>query len=99
MMHIHMKSIVEILKFTKGQGHKVKGQGQTYTFVKKLIWQYAMNQWLDMDDTCTYDWYQWDVKVDQGQGHKVKGQGHICDFVLTLYHEPMIGYYWCLYIW
>ena len=32
--------------------------------LKKLIWLYAMNQWLDMDDTCTYDWYQWDVKVD-----------------------------------
>ena len=35
-------------------------------------------------------------KLTQGQGHKVKGQGHICDFVkklvLTLYHEPMIGY-------
>ena len=31
-----------------------------------------------------------------GQGHKVKGQGQICvnvkKLVLTIYHEPMIGY-------
>ena len=55
MMHIHRISVVEMLKLTKGQGHKVKGQGQTYKFVKTLIWLYAMNQLLDMDDTCTYD--------------------------------------------
>ena len=44
-----------MLKLTKGQGHKVKGQGQIFKFVKKGIWQYTMNQWLDMDDTCKYD--------------------------------------------
>ena len=30
-----MISIVEMMKLTKGQGHKVKGQGQTNMFVKK----------------------------------------------------------------
>ena len=30
-----MISIVEMLKLTKGQGQKVKGQGQTNKFVKK----------------------------------------------------------------
>ena len=35
MMHIHRISIVEMLKLTKGQGQKVKGQGQTNKFVKK----------------------------------------------------------------
>ena len=34
MMHIHMISIVEMLKLTKGQGHKVKGQGHICDFVK-----------------------------------------------------------------
>ena len=58
MMHIQGISIVEMLKLAEGQGQKVKGQGQTNTFVKKLIWLYTMNQWLDMNDTCTYDWYQ-----------------------------------------
>ena len=47
MMHIHMISIVEMLKLTKGQGHKVKGQGQICDFVKKLvstIYQEQMNE-------------------------------------------------------
>jgi len=35
MMHIHRISIVEMLKLIKGQSQKVKGQGQTYKFVKK----------------------------------------------------------------
>jgi len=35
MMLIHIISIVKMLKLTKGQGHKVKGQGQTFKFVKK----------------------------------------------------------------
>ena len=50
-----MISIIEMFKLTKGQGHKVKGQGQTYKFVKTLIWLYTMNQRLDMDDICTYN--------------------------------------------
>ena len=52
---IHRVDIDATSKVTQGQGHKDKGQGQTYKFVKTLIWLYAMNQLLDMDDTCTYD--------------------------------------------
>jgi len=37
MRHIHMISIVKMLKLTKGQGHKVKGKGQIYKFVKNLF--------------------------------------------------------------
>ena len=58
MILTYIIDINETIELTKGQGHKVKGQGQTYTFVEKLIWLYAMYQLLDMDDTCTYDWYQ-----------------------------------------
>ena len=72
-----------MLKLTKGQGQKVKGQGQTYKFVKKHIWLYTMNQWLDMDDTCTYDLCQWDVKVDLRSSSQ--GQSQICSFVKTLF--------------
>ena len=32
-----MISIVKMLMFTQGQGHKVKGQGQIYDFVKKSV--------------------------------------------------------------
>ena len=44
------------------------------------------------------------LKLTQGQGHDVKGQGEICNFVkqtlvLTMYQEPMIGYWLCLYTW
>ena len=103
MMHIHRISIVEMLKLTKGQGQKVKGQGQTYKFVKKLIWLYTMNQWLDMDDTCTYDWYQWDVKVDlrsRSQGQRSRSNMQFCEnLVLTIYHEPIIRYRWYLHTW
>ena len=43
------------------------------------------------------------LKFTQGQGHKVKAQGQICTFVekniLTVYHEPMIGYWWYSHTW
>ena len=32
-----MISIDGLLKLTQGEGHKVKGQGQICTFVKKLL--------------------------------------------------------------
>ena len=35
MTFTHMIDINEMLKLTKGQGHKVKGQGQIYSFDKK----------------------------------------------------------------
>ena len=50
-----MISINEMLKLTKGQGHKVKGQGQTCKFVKNFLQLYIMNQWLNTDDTYTHD--------------------------------------------
>ena len=37
MMHIHRISIVGMLKLIKGQGQKVKCQGQTYKFVKTYL--------------------------------------------------------------
>ena len=37
MMLIHMIDIDKMLMLTKGQGHKVKGQGQICDFVKKLV--------------------------------------------------------------
>ena len=35
-----------------------QGQGQIYSFVKKLFWLYIINQWSDIDDTYTHAWYQ-----------------------------------------
>ena len=37
MMLICMIGIDKMLKLTKGQGHKVKGQGQKYKFVKNTF--------------------------------------------------------------
>ena len=37
MIPTHMIGIDEMLKLTKGQGHKVKGQGQICNYVKKLF--------------------------------------------------------------
>ena len=37
MMSIHMISNDEMLKLTKGQGHKVKGQGQICKWVKNAL--------------------------------------------------------------
>ena len=38
MTFTHMIDINEMLKLTKGQGHKVKGQGQIGNPTKKLFW-------------------------------------------------------------
>ena len=87
MILTYIIDIDGMLELTKGQGHKVKGQGQTYKFVKKLIWLYTMNQWLDMDDTCTYDWYHWDVKVDlrsRSQGQRSRSNMQFCKIKLVL---------------
>ena len=37
MILTHMDDIDEKLKLTKGQGHKVKGQGHIGIYVKKLF--------------------------------------------------------------
>ena len=34
----HRVDIDVTLKVTKGQGHKVKGQGQIYNYMKKTVW-------------------------------------------------------------
>ena len=43
------------------------------------MFQLIMNQWLDYDDTYTYDWYQWDVEA--GLRSRSQGQGQICYLV------------------
>ena len=58
MIFIHTIDINEMLKLTQGQGYKNKGQGQICSFVKNLFWLYIMNQWVDIDDIHTYDWFQ-----------------------------------------
>ena len=37
MVFTHMIDIDETFKLTQGQGHRVKGQGQINSYVKKLI--------------------------------------------------------------
>ena len=65
MTFTHMIDINEMLKLTKGQGHKVKGQGHICDFVKKnLFWLYIMYQWLDINDAYTYDKYWLNVDSD-----------------------------------
>ena len=75
-IHIHAT-----LKVTKGQGHKVKGQGQRSRYVKNndLGFKSRTNDRIvvklmhrvDIDAT---------LKVTKGQGHKVKGQGQKYSF-------------------
>ena len=36
MILTHMIGISEMLKLTQGQGHKVKGQGQMYNYIKNF---------------------------------------------------------------
>ena len=37
MIFTHMIDIDETFKLTQGQGHRVKGQGQINSYVKKMI--------------------------------------------------------------
>ena len=46
-----MTSIDKMLVLTKGQGHKVKGQDQTYSYEKKLFHLSIMNRSLNLDNT------------------------------------------------
>ena len=84
-MHIYMISIIKMFKLTKGQGHKVKGQGQTYKFVKNVFGYIPRtNDWIWMILAHMTDINKmW--KLTLGQGHKDKGQGQICSFVKNLF--------------
>ena len=51
-----MISIDKMLKLYQGQGHKVKGEGQICSFLKKNLFRlYLMSQSLDIDDEYTHD--------------------------------------------
>ena len=77
----------ETFKLTKGQGHKVKGQGYICNYVKLL---FSYESWtgdsilmiftnlIDIDET---------LKLTQGEGHKIKGQGHIRIYVRLLFRS------------
>ena len=76
MKLIHTVDIYGTLKMTKGQGHKVKGQGHICKYMKSCFgYKSGTDEWIlmiltyviDIDNTLT---------LTQGQGHKVKGQGH-----------------------
>ena len=50
-----MINIDDMLNLTKGQGHKVKGQGQICNFVKKNLFRLYIMIWcLDIDDAYTH---------------------------------------------
>ena len=50
----HMINIDEKFELTKGQGHKVKVQGQICIYVKNLLNRYKIKRWIDVNDTYTY---------------------------------------------
>ena len=67
-----MISIVEMLKLTKGQGHKVKGQGQTCKFVKNVFGNISRtNDWIWMILANMIDMNEM-LKLTLSQGHNVK---------------------------
>ena len=82
----HMVNINETWKLTRGQGHKVKGQGHIYVFMWTTCFSYKSwtDGWILMILTYIID-IDKTVKLTQGQGHKVKGQGHICIYVKFLF--------------
>ena len=53
----HMITIDEMLKLNQGQGYKVNGQGKICNFVNNLFQLCTTNQWLDIANTYTHDWY------------------------------------------
>ena len=80
-----MIDIIELLKLTQGQGHKVKGQGHICNYVKLLLsyklWTgdcilMILTYLIDIDET---------LKLTQSQGHKIKGQGHMRIYVILLF--------------
>ena len=87
MILTYIIDIDEMLKLTKGQGHKVKGQGYICNYVK-LLFSYKLwtgesilmifTNLIDIDET---------LKLTQGEGHKIKGQGHIRIYVRLLFRS------------
>ena len=83
---MHRVDFDATLKVTKGQGHKVKGQGQICRYVKNndLGYKSQTNDWImvqlmhRVNNDAT-------LKVTQDQGHKVKGQGQTCNYVKKLF--------------
>ena len=86
MILAYIIDIDKMLKLTKGQGHKVKGQGHIYVFMWNSCFDYK--SWTDvlilMILTYVIDIYE-TAKLTQGQGHTVKGQGHICIYSKILF--------------
>jgi len=79
---MHRVDIDAKLKVRKGLGHKVKGQGQINSHMKKncLVYSSSMNYLISIKLTHVIDsnaiW-----KVTQGQGLEVKDQGQQCNYV------------------
>ena len=77
----HMVNIDETLKLTRGQGHKVKGQGHICNYVNLL---FSYKSWVDDSILMilTHMIYNDETfKLTQGQGYKVKDQCHIYAFM------------------
>ena len=54
MILTHNGNIDEMFELTLNQGHKVKGQAQINTYVKKLKNRYLIEIQIDDDDIYTY---------------------------------------------
>ena len=52
---MHRVDIDATLKVTKGQGHKVKRQGQIYNYQKKLFGLFISIELFNRHQTYTYD--------------------------------------------
>ena len=78
----HLVCMNKMLKLTKGQGHKVKGQGQIYIDVKDWFAYKTriMNGWFDIDGIYTYDWCWRDFQVDTRS--RSRGQGSRSNWVV-----------------
>ena len=101
MILIHLVCINKVLKLTKGQGHKVKGQGHICKCVEiesSIYHQPIIGYWWHLRT-----WLITDVEVylrSRLQGQRSRTNMQLSKkLVLTLYHEPMIGYWWYLYTW
>ena len=70
---------------------------------KNLFLVLIMNEWLDLDETCIYIRYWWDLKVDtrsRGQRSRSMSNIQLCDKIgLPIKHEREIRSWWNLYLW
>ena len=64
---------------TSGQGHKVKGQGHIYAFMKNYCFGYRSwtDWWILMILTYTIDIDE-PLKLTQGQGQRSRSHTHLC---------------------